>query len=266
MNIFKFFLLTFVSIASIEAAFSTKRLTVDDKIEIMQVAKVIANINNKIFSHVEFFSEWSYKDKQYRTNYRDVYRPMNSREIEEEIDRAKVNILTIIKSGYDIFVCSDLSENILYGFILAIPYAYQNCSLIEYRRIYISPAGKLDYYNVMNSMKNFTENFYKNLSIYQGIALKSGISNSSFFLHHGYKELSETEKSSLGFTEKTSIQNNGLIAAALAFCAGVGANYITKNEYPKTAFALGFTSVASCVFALVSMSSYFNNAVYFKSL
>ncbi len=264
MKIKSLFLLVF-SIASIKAEYSVKKLTLDDKIEIMQVAKITAQCDKQIFSHVAYDNVWCPQKGNYQLISRNVYRPMNQQETEQEIDRSKMLILQILTSGnIDIFVCHSNNQEFFHGCIFAQA-GKRSFDLVEYQKIYISSVGNMNFYHVMNKMSEFIEKFYKDQS-FKYIALESKVSYSHFFKNNGYSEFSNAEASLKGFQDRNSIKTSALIAASIAALTGFGFHDQKQRGNRIISICLLVCSVISTMSTLDSLITSANSIVYYKKL
>lgn len=251
-----------VSTITVDAESSVRKLTNSDKSGILQVAKSLAKYDKSIYSHTEFNTAWNDATKSYQTYSRSVYRPMTQKEIDEEIECTKAKILNNINLGIDIFVFTDEQADLFYGYIFADPRA-RSSNIVEYTKVYISPAGAINFNATLYTMILFVEHHYKNLS-FAGVALKSEVAHSSFFLKSGYLQFSEKEALEKGFYGQSSAKNNILIAAALVGLAGLvsfeqsnASNYLLSTVF-------GGCSFLSALYMIGSFIDYRNNIVYFK--
>lgn len=185
----QFFVVLFLgTVFTVKAGYYTREINLSNDAEVAKVAQ-----------------ELFYRETQVTDQQTDLKRDMTLQEREQELHRAKAELLQKVKSDGNIFVCVLKKDKEVYG-ILYCKHGHRNAGLVEcmqskvYNENGIKRYVSNNFTIVMQSMTQYAEAFYKGMSM-KSIAVHSmSKETASFYTGHGYRLLSEEEANDLYYT------------------------------------------------------------------
>ncbi len=190
----KFFVVLFLgTVFSVKAGYYTREINLNDDTEVTQVAQ-----------------ELFYREAQVTDKHTGLKRDMTFAEREQELHRAKAELLQKAKSNGNVFVSVLTKDKQIYG-ILYCKYGHRHPGMVECMRSKVYNENGIKRYirnnftAVMQSMTEYAEIFYKNMSM-KSIAVHSiSKDNASFYTGYGYRLLNEEEANHLYYTTADNI-------------------------------------------------------------
>jgi hypothetical protein len=249
-----------------DAAYYTRQINMSNGLEVDYVARMLFYKEYLVPSYASCRSKSHIQSDTSNTcTSHKEYRPMTEQEKTTELARAKAEVLRFVGNNNKIFVCSSVKDNMIYGLMCA-EHGIKQIDLVEVIQVYVNPEACVNSHDVMCSMIQFTESFYKKLSM-SGIAIHLCSQDYSFYVQNGYVQLSREEMISRKLASHSKFVCTSAILAALAGFAGyrMSHNYFSTFNMPKNV-AIALLSGLASLPLIFAGYDYMNNTVYYKAL
>ena len=190
----KFFIILFLGTGfMVKAGYYTREINLADDAEVTKAAQEL------------FYREHQITDQQTGLN-----RDMTLTEREQELRRAKDELLQQAKSNGNVLVCVSRKDSQIYG-ILYCKHGHRVAGMVECMRSKVYNEASVRRYisnnftAVMQSMTQYAEAFYKGMSMTSIVVHCMSKDNASFYTGHGYRLLSEEEANDLYYTTAENV-------------------------------------------------------------
>jgi site-specific recombinase XerD len=183
------FMFVFGSIFSTQSQFYTREINVFNFYEVSQAAKFLIEENTRVYDP---------KTKSYRDKTKD--------EIKKELSDAEQQVMLNQGKNQHIFVCVSSTDGYIKG-ILHCQYGHRQSGMVEFMKYeffndfsWTSFCSNSFNKDVMLSMTQYAENFYRNLSMKSVVALKYNQIEREFFASQKYSHLSKEDANKMYWT------------------------------------------------------------------
>jgi hypothetical protein len=190
----KFFVVLLLgTVFTAQAGYYTREINLTDDAEVTKVAQ-----------------ELFYREHQVTDQQTGLTRAMTSAEREQELSRAKDELLEKANNNSNIFVSVLAKDKQIYG-ILYCKYGHRNAGMVECMRskVYNQSGVKRyisnNFITVMQSMTQYAEAFYKGMSMKSIVIHAMSKDNASFYTGYGYRLLNEQEANDLYYTTAENV-------------------------------------------------------------
>lgn len=200
------FLFVFSSIFSTQNQFYTREINVSDDYEVSQAAKLLISEKKRIY------------DSETKK-----YRDMTKVEIENELLKAKLEVIQNQGKNQHILVCVSFTDGKLKG-MLYCKYGHRTSDMVEFVKykffddsIWTSFWSTSFNKEVMLSMAQYAENFYRNLSMKSLVVYTHNESVREFFTAQEYRHLSKEDANAMYWTTSEHLCSFGVGLILLPF-------------------------------------------------